>query len=90
MNNLNQTLSQYWLKIQGSLFPWLEEELDPLTRKQQQLVTILELIRIEQYIPDFRGYEGRPRKTRQAIARSFIAKMVYNMNTTRILWDRLH
>jgi len=90
MSKLGQTLSQYWHKIQGTLFPQLEEELDPLTEKQQQLITILEVVRIEQFIPDHRGYEGRPPKTRSAIARSFVAKMVYNMTTTRALWERLH
>jgi hypothetical protein len=90
MSKLGQTIAQYWSKIQGSLFPILEEELDSLTQKQQQLITILEVVRIEQFIPDRRGYEGRPPKTRAAIARSFVAKMVYNMTTTRALWDRLH
>lgn len=90
MSKLGQTISQYWTKIQGSLFPFLEEELDPLTQKQQQLITILEVVRVEQFIPDYRGYQGRPRKTRAAIARSFVAKMVYNMPTTRALWERLH
>ena len=27
--------------VQASLFPWLSEELGPLTEKQQELVTIL-------------------------------------------------
>jgi hypothetical protein len=90
MSKLGQTLSQYWSKIQGTLFPQLEEELDPLTEKQQHLITILEVVRIEQFILDQRGNEGRPQKTRSAIARSFVAKMVYNMTTTRSLWDRLH
>lgn len=81
MGQLQNVLSQYWDRIQGSLFPWLQEELDPLTKKQQQLVTILELVRIEQFIPDYRGCEGRPLKTRTAIARSFVAKMVYNLDT---------
>jgi hypothetical protein len=89
MGQLTARLSQYWNKIQDTLFPFLEEELDPLTKKQQQLVEILELIRIEQFIPDYRGYEGRPQKTRTAIARSFIAKMVYNLDTTTFLLERL-
>lgn len=50
MSQLTKTLSQYWSKIQGSLFPWSEEELDPLTEKQQQLVAILELVRIEEFL----------------------------------------
>lgn len=89
MNNLKTSLSQFWNNIQGSLFPFLEEELDPLTEKQQQLVMILEIIRIEQFIPDYRWCEGRPRKTRAALCRSFVAKMVYNMDSTRALYERL-
>jgi Transposase DDE domain/Transposase domain (DUF772) len=89
MGQLATKLSQFWNKIQGTLFPFLEEELDPLTKKQQQLVEILELIHIEQFIPDYRGYQGRPQKTRAAIARSFIAKMVYNLETTTFLLERL-
>lgn len=89
MSQLTDKLSQYWDRIQGTLFPWIEEQLDPLTEKQQQLVTILELVRIEQFLPDYRGCEGRPQKTRAAIARSFIAKMVYNGDTTTALIERL-
>ena len=36
---LVKTISQYWLRIQSSLFPWLEEELGELTEKEQKLVT---------------------------------------------------
>jgi transposase len=90
MRTLTETVSQFWSNIQGALFPYLEEVLDPLTEKQQQLITVLEIVRIEQFIPDYRYYEGRPRKTRAAVARSFVAKMVYNMDSTRALWERLH
>ena len=90
MNTLTETLSQFWSNIQDTLFPYLEDLLDPLTEKQQQLITVLEVVRIEQFIPDYRFYEGRPRKTRAAVARSFVAKMVYNMDSTRALWERLH
>jgi transposase len=89
MHTLTETVSQFWSNIQSSLFPYLEEALGPLTEKQMQLIAILEVIRIEQFLPDYRWYEGRPRKTRAAIARSFVAKMVYNMDTTRTLWERL-
>lgn len=46
--------------MQGTLFYWLKEELNPLTAKQQQLVTILEIIRIEQFFPDHFESVGRP------------------------------
>jgi hypothetical protein len=89
MSKLHNRLSQAWLNIQDSLFPWLAEELGELTQKQQELVTTLEMIRIEEFILSSRGFPGRPPKDRGAIARAFIAKMVYNMPTTRILLDRL-
>jgi len=89
MNHLREGLSQSWARIQGSLFPWLQEELGPLTEKQQQFVMILELIRIEEHLNDYYGGMGRPPKSRAAIARAFIAKMVYNMPTTRMLLERL-
>jgi hypothetical protein len=86
---LNAKLSQYWHRIQGNLFPWLQEELGPLTEKQQQLITTLELARIEEFIFSYRGYVGRPQDDRTAIARAFITKSVYNMATTSQLLDRL-
>jgi len=89
MSQLLSRLSNFWNNIQGSLFPFLEEELDPLTEKQQQLVAILELVRIEEFIPDTFQREGRPKKDRAAIARGFVAKMVYNMNDTRAVLERL-
>jgi len=82
-------LSQYWLKIQGTLFPFLEEKLGPLSEMQQQLISILEMIRIEKFIATFKGLVGRPKRDRKAIARSFVAKSVYKIATTRMLIERL-
>ena len=85
-----QNLSQIWQRIQGTLFPHLREHLGPLTEKQQQLVTTLEIIRIEEHLPpsSYRTV-GRDQKDRRAIARAFVAKTVYNMNTTRQLIEQL-
>ncbi|HEX2582527.1 MAG TPA: transposase [Chlamydiales bacterium] len=89
--SLKQTISQYWEKIQGTLFPILEEVLPPLTQKQQRLISILEVLRIEEFIfPNCPGFRGRPEKSRRAILRAFVAKAVYNMPTTRMLIERLH
>src|SRR5438874_1360517 len=35
MSFLAETLSQFWLSIQGRLFPWLEEELGELSEKYE-------------------------------------------------------
>ncbi|OAD22018.1 transposase IS4 family protein [Candidatus Thiomargarita nelsonii] len=85
MNSLKETLSQYWLTIQGTLFPWLKEELGDLTVKQELLITVLEILRIEEHLPAYFGIPGRPPADRVAIARAFVAKAVYDMPTTRIL-----
>ena len=86
---LAKALSQYWMRIQSSLFPWLEEELGEMTEKEQKLVTTLELIRIERFTACSRSLRGRPPKERAAVAQAFVAKAVYNMPTTRALLDRL-
>ena len=60
MSRLKDTLSQTWLNIQSSLFPWLSEELGALTEKQQEWVSTLEMLRIEAFIYSSRGFPGRP------------------------------
>ncbi|MCB1986006.1 MAG: hypothetical protein H6936_13695 [Burkholderiales bacterium] len=67
----------------------LSEELGPLTKKQQELVTTLKLVRIEEFIFTPRGFPERPAQDRAAIARVFVAKMIYNLPTTRALLERL-
>lgn len=86
---LKETLTHSWQYIQYNLFPWIEVAIGELTEKQQQLVTVLEAVKIEQFIPNPPLSVGRPQSNRQAIARAFIAKAVYNMPTTRVLIDRL-
>lgn len=89
MSLLGVTLSQFWESIQGRLFPWLEEDLGQLSEKQKQLVSILELVSIESFLKAGGSYKGRPQEDRRAMARSFVAKAVYNMGTTRQLLERL-
>ena len=79
-----------WRGIQMRLFPWLEDGLGPLTAQQKKLVTVLEIIRIENFIVNRAAWlPGRPPKDRAAIARSFLAKAVFNLPTTRALIERL-
>lgn len=89
MSFLAVTLSQFWLTVQGSLFPWLEQELGELSEQQKQLVAILELLGIERFITTSQGNAGRPQEDRWAIARPFVCKAVYNLGTTRQLLERL-
>ncbi len=83
-------LSAIWHGIERSLFPQLEEAIGPMTNKQKQLVAILELVRIEDFVvPGYLHMRGRPPSNLRALARAFVAKAVYNMTTTRILIDQL-
>ena len=61
-------LSKYWLTIQNSLFPWLEEELGELSTNERKLVTTLELVRLEAFLLNWAGVTGRPPADRVALA----------------------
>lgn len=88
MNQLRHRVSYFLNKIHGFLFPIVEAELGELTSKQLELIKILEMIKIEDFVNTFYG-AGRPPEDRKALARSFVAKAVYNMTTTRELIERL-
>ena len=83
------TITNFSLNIQKNLFPSLEEELGPLSAKQQKLIKILEMIRIEGFVKINHGYRGRPEDNRQSIARAFVARSVYNISETKELRARI-
>lgn len=86
-------LSKMWTKVlnlEKSLFPALKEELrlEALSTKEQKLIKILDFAEIEKNI--IVVTITNPPRDREEIARAFIAKSVYNFQTTRALIDRLH
>ena len=90
---LGEAISWIMGTLQRSLFPKLEEcWQSPLTEKEQQLVRILELIRIEKFVPCRASDQrmGRKLREREAIARSFVAKSVYGIAFTRGLIEVLN
>jgi hypothetical protein len=87
---LMRKLSQIWFEVQEVLFPFIEKEVEePLTKKLKRLITTLELIRLEDMVRVPKYWQGQSPKNRRQIARAFMAKAVYNMDTTRELIDRL-
>lgn len=82
-------LSQFWSNVQYTLFPQLEKDLGELSSDHKKLVAILELVRIEEFIPCGRFTNGRPSKDRSAIARAFIAKIVFKLPYTKNLLKEL-
>jgi hypothetical protein len=89
MNQTTTKIAQFWSTMQGYLFPRLEEELGPLSPSHHKVVQVLELVRIEEFIPCSKGMPWRPAMDRAAIARAFVAKAALNLPTTRALLDRL-
>jgi hypothetical protein len=91
MNQSDEILSRYLLTVQQDLFPMIEEEFDELSDRQLRLIAILEVLRIEESCNHNRGIfaVGRPRKDRTALARSFVAKAIYQIPTTELLIEHL-
>lgn len=88
--SFGDSLSKFWSKIQHNLFPQLEEALGELSPEHKKLVSILELVGIENFIPCTRFAEGRPVKERHAIARANIAKIVFKLPHTKQLVKSLN
>ncbi len=83
-----------WLKgaLQRGLFPNLEEFWNTtLTDKEQQLVSILELVQVEGFVlrKADNQWLGRKLSEREPIARSFVAKSVYGYPFTSRLIEAL-
>lgn len=88
--SFSKNLSKMWIKIinlEKLLFPELKEELGELSTKEKKLINILELAQIEKNITA--AHITNPPRDKEEIARSFIAKSVYNIQTTRDLIERL-
>ena len=87
--SLRTTLSTFWCAFQEHLFPTIEDDLGPLGDRYQLFITVLEFVRVEQHLPCCRSLRGRPQQDRAAMARAFIAKAVFQIDTTRALLERL-
>ncbi|MFH1953053.1 MAG: transposase [Pseudomonadota bacterium] len=84
-------LFNIWQNIQHTLFPWLEQELDPLTEKEQEFVRVIELAEVQMHMSPYRWQGiGRKRDDRLAIVKAFVAKAIYNFSTTKVLIAYLH
>ena len=87
---ITSNLSKMWnkvLNLENSLFPELKEQYGMLSNKEEKLIKILDFAEIEKNVTVI-TITNTP-KDRVEMARAFIAKSVYNLQTTRDLIDRL-
>lgn len=82
-------LMQRWQAIQYEVLPGLGAEVGFLTPKLEQVVQVLELARIEEFVSDSWCGTGRPAHTRAWLANAFVAKAVLGIGTTVGLIERL-
>jgi transposase len=90
---LKERISWLMGSVQKSLFPHLDECLDvPLTDQEKHLVSILEIVQVEKYVPKsaFNQWLGRKLEEWEALSRAFAAKLLYRYPTTRDLIRALH
>jgi hypothetical protein len=88
--DLSSNLSKMWVKIkniENTLFPELKGQLGVLSPKEEKLIKILDFAEIETFVSTVQI--TNPPKDREEMARAFIAKSIYNFQTTRALIDRL-
>jgi len=90
MKKIIPSLSKMWLKVlnfEQSLFPQLQDAFGPLSSKEEKLMKILDFAEIEQFVHTVQI--TNPPRDREEMARAFVAKSVYNFQTTRALIERL-
>ena len=83
-------LSKMWLKvmnIEQNLFPGLQASIGTLSPREEKLMRILDFAEVERFISTVQI--TNPPKDREEMARAFVAKQVYNFQTTSALIDRL-
>jgi hypothetical protein len=88
ITTLRDQLLQFAHVMQSSLFPALENEIGPLSRKAELFVQVLTMTPFGPWLGE-RNRIGRPREHRCALAAAFIAKAVFNFSTTRHLIEEL-
>lgn len=76
---------------QEEIFPELEEKFGYLTNKHEQFIQMLDLIDINAIYPRrlWDAFFGRPVSSRHSFVRAFMAKIIWGIDTTKDLIERL-
>ena len=84
-----ELIMQRWNVVQQELLPELRDQIGALTPKLEQVIHILEWVRIEEFTATSWCGVGRPPHERAWLANAFVAKAVLGVATTVGLIERL-
>ena len=85
------TPSDIWGRVSRGIVPRPLTELPgPLSERHQRFAAVLEFATPEAFLPAESRQAGRPREARATLTRSFLAKAIWNLPTTRHPVDRLN
>lgn len=84
-----ELIMQRWSVVQEELLPELRDQVGALTPKLEQVIHILEWVRIEEFTAASWCGVGRPPHERAWLANAFVAKAVLGVATTVGLIERL-
>ena len=87
--SVGEFVSEAWHRFQGELFPFLAGEVGPLGKTHRRFVAVLDLAPVERHLHHGHRGVGHPPADRNALARAFVAKAVWDLPTTVALLDRL-
>ena len=87
--SVGEFVSEAWHRIQGELFPFLAEEVGPLGESHRRFVAVPGLAPVGRHLHYGHRGVGHPPADRNALARAFVAKAVWDLPTTAALIDRL-
>ena len=87
--SLGEFVSEAWHRFQGELFPFLAEEVGPLGKTHRRFVAVLDRAPVAGHVRHHHRGVGHPPADRNALARAFVAKAVWDLPTTAALIDRL-
>jgi len=90
VSSLGNRISSFWSRVNGSLFPALEEADVEMTPKLYKFVTLLDFLQIELFVPARSSYRvGAKPHDRRCLVRAYVAKAFYNATDTKAFRDRL-
>ena len=87
--SVGEFVSEAWHRFQGELFPFLAGEVGPLGEIHRRFVAVPGLAPVGRHLHYGHRGVGYPPADRNALARAFVAKAVWDLPTTRALIDRL-